>query len=258
VRPALFPAFFPALVALTIAQSAAGQTAAGELARGDSAYAAMDARGALEHFQRAAGLDTLSYAAAWKASRSAADLAVRAEGDSHRQSSLLREAERHARRAVLLQPNDAEGRFAVARALGLAARSVGVRERVRHANEVREHALLCLRDSPSHGGCLHVLGAWSHEVMRLSGVERFVARRLLGGRTFALASWSEAIRYLEAAVAADPTRIVHHTELAAVYAGAGRKADARRHYTTALQLPITDYNDPMYRERARAELQRLR
>jgi tetratricopeptide (TPR) repeat protein len=218
----------------------------------------MDARRALGHFQRAAELDTLSYDAAWKASRSAADLAVRAEGDRDRQSTLLREAERHARRAILLRPHDAEGHFAVARALGLAARSTGIRERVRYANEVREHALLCLRDSPAHGGCLHVLGAWNHEIMRLSGVERFIAQRLLGGHTFALASWSEAISYLEAAVAADPTRIVHHTELAAVYAGAGRTADARRHYATALQLPITDYNDPMYRERARAELQRLR
>ncbi len=223
---------------------------------GDRAYTEHDAAAALASYERAASADTLSYEAAWKASRSAADLEVRARGTPDH-SVLLRTAELYARRAVALRPDGADGHFALARALGIAARAVGARQRVRYAGDVRNHALQCLRYDPGHSGCLHVMGAWNAEVMRLSGVERFVARRLLGGRAFGSASWNEAIRYIEAAVAAAPQRIVHRIELAEIYAELGRTTEARRHYEAALTLAVDDFNDPIYQSTARTALDRM-
>lgn len=249
--------FLVAIALSAVINGAVGaQSAQQAIADGDRAYAAHNAPAALASYERAASADTLSYEAAWKASRSAADLEVRARGTSDH-SVLLRAAELYARRAVALRADGAEGHFALARALGIAARSMGARQRVRYAGDVRNHALQCLRHDPVHSGCLHVMGAWNAEVMRLSGVERFIARRLLGGSAFGSASWNEAIRYMEAAVAAAPNRIVHRIELAEIYAELGRTIDARRQYEAALTLTVDDYNDPFYQRTARTALDRL-
>jgi tetratricopeptide (TPR) repeat protein len=246
----------PFILASVISSAGEAQSVREALAAGDRAYALLDAADALASYERATAADTLSYEAAWKASRSAADLERGARG-TERYPGLLRTAEFHARRAVSLRPDGAEGHFALARALGVAARSRGARERVRYAAEVRQHALECLRHEPRHSGCLHIMGAWNAEVMRLGGVARFVARRLLGGRAFGSASWAEAIRYMEAAVGAAPQRIVHRVELAEIYAERGRAADARQQYEAAVALLVTDVNDPSYKAAARAALERM-
>ncbi|CAN5249106.1 hypothetical protein BH23GEM2_BH23GEM2_08590 [soil metagenome] len=243
-------------LALTAGVTADAQPVREAIAAGDRAYALHDAPGALASYERAAAADTLNYEAAWKASRSAADLERRRRGAANH-TVLLQTAESYARRAVALRPDRPEGHFALARGLGVAARSRGVRDRVRYAGDVRHHALECLRHDASHSGCLHIMGAWNAEVMRLSGVERFVARRLLGGRAFGSASWSEAIRYMEAAVAAAPHRIVHRVELAEIYEESGRVADAKREYQAALALAVDDFNDPFYKSGAQAGLDRM-
>jgi Flp pilus assembly protein TadD len=75
---------------------------------------------------------------------------------------------------------------------------------------------------------------------------------------FNTASWSEAVRYLEQAVAIEPNRLVHHLDLARIYRDVGRKADARTAYAAALRAPIFDANDPVYRQSADDELRALR
>ena len=57
---------------------------------------------------------------------------------------------------------------------------------------------------------------------------------------------------MEASVAAEPDRIVHHVDLAGVYDEVGEKAKARAERETALRLPVTDVNDRYYKEQARA------
>jgi regulator of sirC expression with transglutaminase-like and TPR domain len=100
---------------------------------------------------------------------------------------------------------------------------------------------------------------WHAEVRRLSGFERFVAQNFLGGRIFQEASWEQAVRLLERAVAVDPERLVHHLDLAKIYADIGEKAKARSHYQFVIDAPVrTDYNDPLYKRQAAEELRRLR
>lgn len=243
---------------VTAPSSAVAQlSAASEIAAGDRAYAAADAVGALAAYERALALDSSSYTALYRASRSAADLEHPAREDRQRWDELVRKAERYARRAVALNPSDSEGHFHLARAMGLRARVAGVRQGVRLASAVRAEALECLKYAPRHSGCLHVLGAWNAEVMRLKGYERFLARTVLGGRVFGAASWAEAIRYLEAAVTAAPGTIVHRLELGEVYRDRARFDDAKREFGAVLQLPATDYNDERHKAAARASLERL-
>ena len=113
-------------------------------------------------------------------------------------TALYESAEQYARRAVAANPNDAEGHFQLARAIGRNALTMGARDKMKYAGEVRDEALAALKIDPKHAGALHVMGVWNAEVMRLNGFTRMIAKNLLGGKVFGEASWDNAQRYLEA------------------------------------------------------------
>ena len=247
------------MAALTLmsALPAGAQTVADHVAAGDRAHAARDAAAALDHYERALSVDPASYEALWKASRDAVDLGEFL-ADRKRRSEYYRRAEGYARRAVAANPADAEAHFHLARAVGVAALSLGVRDRVKYANEVRAEALRALEIDPKHPGALHVMGMWNAEVMRLSGFERTIARTFLGGKVFGSASWADAIRYMEEAVAVDPDRLTHHLDLARIYRDRGEKAKAREQYEAVIRGPMTEYNDAEYKRLAERELATIR
>jgi len=237
---------------------APAQSVAEHIALGDSAHAAFKPAEALIHYAAAIAADSQSTEARWKASRSAVDVGE-AEPDAARKKELFRQGESHARRAVALSPGDAEAHFSLARALGRTALSVGVRDRVKYAVEVRDEALAALKIDPNHPGALHVLGMWNAEVMRLSGFERFFARTFLGGKVFGLANWKDAVSNLERAVEVDPERLVHRVDLAEIYADIGEKAKAREQFEKVVGATTqTDANDPRYKQLAEAGLKRLK
>jgi len=235
----------------------AAQSVAEHIALGDSAHAAFNAATALGHYERAVAAEPRNYDALWKASRDAVDLGEGTE-DKAQRSELYRRAEGYARRAVEVKPGDAEAHFHLARAVGVAALTLGVSDRVKYATIVREEALRALELDPRHPGALHVMGVWNAEVMRLNGFERMVARTFLGGKVFGSASWADAVRYMEEAVAVDPGRLTHHLDLARIYRDRGEKAKAREHYEAVLRGPATEVNDGKYKREADRELSAIR
>ena len=164
---------------LLAASIAGGQTATDHVALGDKEYVAMNAGAALRHYQAAFAAEPKNYEALWKASRSAVDLGSYEKNDEMR-GVYYRNAEAYARRAVAANASDAEGHFSLARALGKNALSLGPKARIKYAGDVRSQALECLKINPKHAGCLHVMGMWNAEVMRLSG-HPDMANNFLGG-----------------------------------------------------------------------------
>lgn len=241
---------------ILLASVAGAQSPAEQIALGDSIAARFKPDEALPHYLAAIGADSSNYEALWKAARSEVDLAE-AERDEARRNRLSVAAEALARRAIRVNPTDAEAHFHLARALGRRALSVGVRDRVKFATDVRAEGLEALRLDPNHPGALHVMGVWNAEVMRLNGVQRFFAKNVLGGRVFGEASWDKAVSYLERAVAVDPDRIVHHLDLAKIYADMGDKAKARAQFNLVLSGRRIDYNDPAYQREAQSALAKL-
>ena len=240
----------PIAVPAAHAQSAAEHIAVGDRDRGDAAAS-------LKHYQAALATEPNNYDALWKASLAAVDLGESTQ-DKARQMSLYRDGQDYARRAVQVKPNDPQGHFALARAVGRAAQSMGSRDRVKYAAEVRTQALEALRFDPKHAGALHVMGVWNAEVMRLSGVARFMAKNFLGGKVFDSANWNDAQRYLEEAVAIEPNRITHRLDLAQVYADRNSPTKAREQIDFIAKAPATDPNDAKYKREAEALAQRLK
>ncbi|OYV72805.1 MAG: hypothetical protein B7Z72_03955, partial [Gemmatimonadetes bacterium 21-71-4] len=128
---------------LCAARVASAQSAAAEIARGDSAYAALNAKGALVYYQKAITLDSTNAEALWKAAREAVDLGEAAGFANQNQArdSLFKLGEQYATRSVQANPNLAVTHFTMAKALGRAALSMGSRDRVKYAGRVRDQAL---------------------------------------------------------------------------------------------------------------------
>jgi tetratricopeptide (TPR) repeat protein len=234
----------------------AAQSSSDHVALGDKDYVAMNASAALTHYEQALAADPRNFDALWKASRSAVDIGSYLQ-DAARRSALFATAEQYARRAIAIKPTSPEGHFALARALGKTALAQSVRARVKYATSIRLEALECLKYDPTYAGCLHVMGMWNAEVMRLNGFTRMMAKNFLGGKVFGSASWPEARRYMEESVANEPNRIVHHLDLAGVYRDMGDKAKALAEYQAVMKLPNADYNDGHYKGEADAAMRKL-
>jgi FimV-like protein len=245
-----------AVASLVAASTLGAQSAAEHIAIGDSIYARFKPDEALPHYLAGIGADSSNYEALWKAARTEIDLAEN-ERDEARRDRFSKSGEALARRAIRVNAQDAEAHFHLARALGRRALSVGVRDRVKFGTDVRTEALEALRLNPNHPGALHVMGVWNAEVMRLNSVQRFFAKNVLGGRVFGDASWDKAVSYMERSVAADPERIVHHLDLAKIYADLDNKAKAREQLELVVRGRRIDFNDPAYQREAKALLERM-
>jgi tetratricopeptide (TPR) repeat protein len=200
--------------------------------------------------------DTNSYDWLVKAAHDAVDRGEFNPNENERKT-LYKNAEQYARRAVAANPNDAEGHFQLARAIGRNALTMGTRDRIKYAGEVRQQALDALKANPKHAGADHVMGVWNAEVMRLNGLSRMIAKNFLGGKVFGEANWENAIKYLEEAVALEPNRITHRLDLAGVYVDRDMKAKAIEQYEWIAKAPVTDFNDAKYKELAAQRLKEL-
>jgi tetratricopeptide (TPR) repeat protein len=233
------------------------QSAAEHVTLGDREHAAMNAPAALRHYEEAVKADPRSYEGLWKASRDAVDVGEYNPDDKERER-LYSEAELYARRAVEVNPADADGHAELARALGRKALSLGKKDQVKYAGDVRNAALEALKINPRNPAGLHVMGKWNYEVLRLSGITRFMAKTFLGGKVFDSANWDDAQRYMEESVAVEPGRLVHHLDLARVYEARGNKEKAREQYEAVLKGPIGDFNDKKYQAEAADEIKEVR
>lgn len=200
-----------------------------------------------------------SYQANWRLSHVLVDLAKTNPDSLLRvpRDSLYRLAVSYARRAVAANPDGADGHFMLANALGQLSLTLGNREQVKLAIEIRSEALRALGLDPTHSGAYHVMGRWHAEIKRLSAVERFFARAFLGADIFELASWDEAERNMRLATQQDPDRIFHRLDLAKVLIDRDKRDEAREQLEQIGRMPRSEPMDVEYQREAEQLLHRL-
>jgi tetratricopeptide (TPR) repeat protein len=250
---------FVGLIGIVLPSGLLGQSVADHVDMGAAALHAHDLRTGLAHFEAALAIDSLDYAANWRAAIALLDQGelIPDSVDSRERDSLFARAEILARRAEAADSLRPEGHFAVAATVGRASLGMGKKERIRRAKIIRDEALRTIELDSTYDGAYHVLGRWNAEIMRLSGLSRFFAKSFLGAGIFRQASWEGAISNLQKAVELDPARIYHRLELARVYADRKRYQEARDQLSQIDALPDREILDPVYRERAAALAKRL-
>lgn len=249
---------FPPRTGAQVARSLpAARTSEALLHAGDEAHTALRPARALEAYRRILDTDPLHFEALWRAAREAVNLGMLASDEGERKA-LFSAAEGYARRAREANPDDARGAEWLAISLGRLALAEGPRGRVRFAVEIREVAMEALALDSANAGAHHVLGEWHAEVRRLSGVERWLARKLLGAGVFEEASWEAAEMHLSRAVALEPAGLIHHLGLARTYLDTGRQELAREQLREVLERPAAEPVDPLHKQEAQSLLRQLR
>jgi tetratricopeptide (TPR) repeat protein len=246
----------PVILSMTIAAAPlAAQSVHDHVGLGTAAIQVHDLPTAIAHFDAALALDSADYEANWRAAVALLDQGEQIPDSvkSPRRDSLYARAERLARRAVAADSMGADGHFALAASVGRASLTMGKKERIRRARVIRDEAMRAIALNPRHDGAYHILGRWNAEIMRLSGLSRFFAKRLLGAGIFGEASWDEAVSNMERAAALDPRRLYHRLELAEIYVDRKRYDDARAQLSELAALPDREIMDSVYRRRG-AEL----
>src|SRR5438876_6119694 len=241
------------LLAPLFGATLAAQTAAQHVALGDSA-GLMHPDVQLRHYQAALAVDSLSYAANWKAARAIADVAKQIQGNAdslkRRRDSLYSVGRGYAERAIRADSTRPDGHYALAMVLGRLSRTKGSKERVRYATTIFDAATRAVQIDSKYDLAHHVLGAWHAEVKRLSGFQRFFAKALFGGGFMDKANWDDAVRHLARAVAIAPDHIYHRLELAEVYTDLGKYSKAREQCKVIATLREVDVMDSQYKNDA--------
>ncbi|MGB7212092.1 MAG: tetratricopeptide repeat protein [Gemmatimonadales bacterium] len=219
----------------------------------------LDPRTGLMHYREALALDSVDYEALWRASDALVDIGkqIPDTAKSPARDSMYAEAEVLARRAVAADSMGADGHFALAQAIGRASLTKSKKERVKRAKEIRDEALRAIALDPEHDGAYHVLGRWNAEIMRLSGLTRFFAKTFLGGAVFNEASWDNAQKFMEKAVAINPSYVYHHLDLAEILIDREEWPEARTQLELVESLPATDAMDPTYKAEGTALLAKI-
>lgn len=239
----------------TTATAAAQSPATRHIAAGDKAYDALQPAVALKEYQAAIAAEPKNATALWKASRTAV---VLGEFSDSTQDTLYKLGEVYGRTAVEVAPKNPNAQFAVSQALGRIALTISDPSgRLPYSQELYHHVKTCLQLDPKSAECAHVLGEWNAEVMRVGDMMRNMAINMMGATELSDASWDNAVKYMQQAVHEQPKRLLHHLDLARIYADMGESAKAKTEYEMVIKASPKEYNDARYQTQAQEALKSL-
>jgi Tfp pilus assembly protein PilF len=190
----------------------------------------------------------------WRLARTRVDIGEqRASLDE--QATHYRAAIEDARRAVEVDPNNAEAHLALAIASGRVGLISPTRQKIELSRDVKEHVDRAIELDPSSGTSYHVRGRWHYEVASLGFVERTVVRVVYGG--LPQASYEQAAADFRRSIEAEDT-VLDRLELGRTYLKLGDRVRARAELERAVGMPTTDPKDPTHQQEARELLAGVR
>lgn len=169
---------------------------------------------------------------------------------------ILDRAMDYSRRAVALDPGNAETHLSVAITYGKRTPLEGNKERLETSRLLKSEVEKTLRLDPDNDTAWHLLGRWHETYAELSGVKRAMAELIYG--ELPKSTPEDAVRCFQKAIASNPNRSMHYIELGRSYALMGHDADARKFIEKGLSMPDREKDDPDTKQRGRETLKTLR
>ncbi|EPY43546.1 regulator of microtubule dynamics protein 1 [Angomonas deanei] len=118
----------------------------------------------------------------------------------------------------------------------LSAQDVGNKEKIANAYTIKEHFLKAVELNPKDATSLHCMGNWCYSVLKIGWLERKAAAMLFGEPPSS--TTEECLKYLLASAEAGDT-IHNATMIGDVYKMDGNKAEARKWYQKAIDMPTS-------------------
>lgn len=161
----------------------------------------------------------------------------------------------YAKRALEIDPANAQAQLGLAICYGRLAPYLDNKTKIAYSKLVKEHVERALKLDPSLDLAYHVRGAWNYELASLNSVLRVIAKLIYGD--LPPASYEDAVKDFKKAIELAPQRVAHHVELGRTYAAMGQKELARAELNKGLALPSREKDDPGTKERGREALRKL-
>ncbi|MCR4396237.1 MAG: hypothetical protein NUW07_05840 [Candidatus Saccharicenans sp.] len=235
------------------------QTAEEFLRSGDEYYAKWEDQKALDEYLKALELEPKNYEVLWKVSRGYVDVADLMTGSGKeiekQKFDMYLKAERYARQAIAVNPNDTWGHFYLSAALGKKVLMLGKKEQIDASKEVKKAVDKAIELDPNNDLAYHALGRWHRRMAEIGGAKRALGSLVYG--SIPKGSFEESEKWLKKAVELKPDYINHHLELGRTYIAMKKYDLASQEFNKCLELPEAAAKDKQYKEEARAELAAL-
>jgi tetratricopeptide (TPR) repeat protein len=223
----------------------------------DSLHVAGNVAGAIEVLESLLSHDPDDVVVLLKATREAIVAGIVSD-DREVRDSWYRRGEQYAARAREVAPDDEAALYWLIAAQGRRAVHSPALTAARLGVSVYEGAQELLAGDSLHAGANHALGVLNYEVMKLSSLERFLARTLAPHRILRDTSWENAEFRLRRAVDLEPGFPLYLLDLGKAYFVEGKFELARETLQSLFELPPVDPPaDAAFRAEAREYLQRI-
>ncbi|MCX6179221.1 MAG: hypothetical protein NT163_07650 [Chlorobiales bacterium] len=166
-----------------------------------------------------------------------------------------RKAAEYARACIALDSTNAKGHTWLAASLGMMADKIGTKEKLKRAKEIKRELDTALRLNPNDETALSMLGSYYREAAKIGWFRRMVGNTFIGEVPKGNSTLAEKA-FLKA-ISIDSRVIRNYHELALIYIEYGKKDEAIRLMTTALDKPILIPSDRKRIEEMRRLLKKL-
>ena len=171
----------------------------------------------------------------------------------------FRKAEYLSKKAIALDPGNAECHYTYALALGRINENASNKQKIANAKLIKNECETGLRLNPKHSGLYHILGRWHRTVAGFNFVEKGMINAFFGGVPEG-GSYQDAIECFSKAILLEPGYMLHKFELAQTYYDRGEGDDyilCKIWCKKVLEMSPVDSDDKLTMEKARKLLEKV-
>ncbi len=171
----------------------------------------------------------------------------------------FRKAEYLSKKAVAINPGNAECHYTYALALGRINENASSKQKIANAKLIKGECEAGLKLNPKHSGLYHILGRWHRTVAGFNFIEKGMINAFYGGVPEG-GSYKDAIECFSKAVLLEPSYLLHKYELAQTYYERGAGDDyilCKIWCKKVLEMTAADSDDILTQEKARKLLAKV-